>query len=286
MRDPIVHTKRSSLETVCRVIGLPKGTANTILVELHRRNLQLKNYYVLPKAQSKIRQKVQKELDAVTGNTDLFYSTLVYVRKSVEHKSVTPPILPGTKNYQLLVEVSNMAAKFAEDFGLSRGQGIKQYVEIGVGIMGKRYAINKFKTYNDKIYEYQTNSLVLDEDPSPDLTKKFLDEWVVALSKHTAVKNYSVSSVAEMVHYVWGKEAALISKATFEDWIEAQIEGLSFMGVIPEPYQLYGDNAKLRYDSYIKNKTISKDSLKNEGTKDSKSYDGYKKLVQDRANKA
>ena len=57
---------------------------------------------------------------------------------------------------------------------------------------------------------------------------------------------------SKYAHLVYARNHADEVGADYEDWVVAQFEGLSFMNVVPEIYQFYGEGAVNRYERYLK----------------------------------
>jgi hypothetical protein len=86
---------------------------------------------------------------------------------------------------------------------------------------------------------------------------------------------------------VYARQEADIEGADYDDWIAAQFEGLSFLKSVPELYQLYGQNAKKRYQSYMTSKgkkTSGRSSTQKSVFKSKVEEIYYEKLRKKRAN--
>ena len=146
----------------------------------------------------------------------------------------------------------------------NKRDGMLEYVDIGLGLM-RKYALNRFKYHNDKIFEVFEDKLKVLQDKNKDGTKELSLSYIVTLEAKSGIEMRDVpKDYVKYSNFVYAREQADECNADYEDWVVAQFTGLEFMDVVPEIHQLHGDNAKKRYESYIKQAGASASKSDNE----------------------
>src|SRR5690606_10621031 len=128
-------------------------------------------------------------------------------------------------------------------------EGYKKFISIGLELMGKKFSVNKFNYYKEKIFTEFESIVVISEDSKPDLTKEYYYYYCEKVLKETGFA-YTLSKQTNYMHFIYTRIEAEENGATMDSWIDAQFAGLSFLSVVPELNQLYGINAKDRYNRY------------------------------------
>lgn len=257
MRDPILHIKQSDLGKVLSSLGVDVDPAN-VLKKAHEQHFQLRRNYIVKAANSKLLKKLEKNQAAENDVTDKFSKILVAVQQ-IKQKKHVPIILKGGQNYILLKEIAKLALEYTEHFKYSPIEtGFKVFCETAMLLMERKYKIEKIKYYLPKIYDYTECLLLIEKDINPEGSKEFLDTWK-KVGAHYSTSLMELISTEDFLHIIYARDEADEMKAKYKDWITAQFEGLSFLSAIPELNQLYGINARKRYDSYMKKMGYKKD---------------------------
>lgn len=259
-RDPSLHIRKSHLEEVLNLIPYDRKMVGKVLVEKifeAAQKYQITDRYIdVSKAKSRTRAKIQKSIEADKGVpeklVEKFNALLTAHRQIDNHNAKIRVIRKDSKDYLLLKEVAKMAHEFSEHFDIQPIEdGYKEYIEIGIGFMG-RYALNRFKTYHNRIFEEFENRVAVVTDDKPNKTRQFFIIWKDCMEEYAGlVPELSEADFSKYSHIVYGRVDADKKHAHYEDWIRAQFEGLSFLDAIPELVQFYGENARRRYDKYM-----------------------------------
>lgn len=251
MRDPILHIKKSDLVKV--LAGLLEGDskeitkfANDLLSKANR--YQLRSMYVI-KAAGKTRTKLQKTVDAESGYVEKFNGMLSAMRLHKNHLNAKP-VRKTDPNYIQLKEITKLAVEFAEDYGIEfKEEAFKFFISTGLDLMGKRYALNKFKYYKQKIVEKYEALEIIKRDNNPKSSERFYKVWKIVLAKY-ATALVDIETEEDYSHIVLARIEADEYNADYKQWITAQFEELAFLDAIPSLNQLYGLNAARRYQKY------------------------------------
>lgn len=258
-RNPILHIKLSNLELVLKQLGIKSELAFDIIRVASEKKFQMRKQYMVSAPNSKIRKKLEKNQNAENDITEKFNMILTGLLQMKQMKNV-PVIYKESKNYILLKEIAKAAHEYAVNFDFTPlEEGYKSFCELAMRIMGKKYKLEKIKYYLPKMYDMTEAIMLIEKDVNKEGTKLFYDTWQSVGSKYSTVP-LILLEVEDWLHIIYARDEADSMKANYEEWITAQFEGLSFMNVIPELNQLYGVNAKKRYQKYITDKGFSKKS--------------------------
>lgn len=222
MRDAILNIRKSAFKK---------------LLENHGVTLDVDKFFAEAK-----KHKVSYDIDVKTlqkfakiQNADKYelFNSILTSSLQVRYNPNASPILIQDSAYNMLKEVSILAVDFCNKAGLSTREGFITYINLGLDIMGKKYAINKFKFYNGKITELYFNSLEIAADPNKELTD--------ILMKYYAYKGKVEVVQSDIIHFVRTAAQITDTESNPRVWMDAQFERFAFTGTIPEPQHLYGE---------------------------------------------
>lgn len=268
-RDEHLHIRKSELIKILSDITYSKTMSPNQLAEeiLNRsKDKGVKDFYkkFLQIKTKKTRDKLQRTMDAEMPNATVeeFNRVLMNFRREQKSKYSTAPIRliqKDSPDYIMLKEVAKLAQAFVEEFEItSKIEGYKEFLDIGYKLMGSKFFLNKYKTYNKRIIEIFRSKVDVLTDPEPDKTKLLYSYWQKYMVDYAGLeelididKDYS-----KYCHLVYARDYADEHNADYEDWVVAQFEGLTFMSAVPEIYQFYGDGALKRYERYLKDTAI------------------------------
>lgn len=260
MRNPSLHITKTALETILNEMQYDSRTTGTKLANMIMEAAQpyqmRDRYKQLSLKNKKVRDRVEKVVaseELPVGVIEQINLLIVKVRNDFNPFVKARPVIATSKDYILMKEIAKMAYDFSNHFKINpRYEGYREFIEIGLKFMGK-YGLNRFKTYESRIYETFENKVeVLNDDKENDtldfyeLWQNKMLEYVDELAVPKLKDNYS-----NYIHMLYGRRAADEADAYYEDWIVAQFEGLAFLNTIPELQQFYGENALKRYERYI-----------------------------------
>lgn len=254
-RDPILRISRSNLINVLKEVNSKNLLDSVDDIFMHAQKYQIRDRYFITSTAKKSKN-LERTIAAETPIIEKFNLILSSVRIELKHKRVQA-ISKADSSYTLLKEVAKIAYDFAEDFDIvPREDGYKEFCKLGITMMGRVYALNKFKTYKQSIYEYFDSYTVVVSDTDQEGTLEFYSEWQSAMLEYTGLESqiYIDKDYKKYVHIIYGKQAADSIEAPYRDWIVAQFEGLAFLNAIPELSQFHGENSLKRYEKYLRNK--------------------------------
>lgn len=255
-----MHVTRSSLIEILNGIEYSNRTTGVKLADMildAAYKYQITDRYLdVLKLKQKGKEKAVRSMqadDVPAQTVEKFNLLLIDVRTKLNPNVKARGILKTSRDYIMLKEVAKMAYDFAEHFDIRpKEDGMREYAEVGIGFMGK-YGLNKFKTYDSRIYEVFDSKVAVLTDDNPDNTKMMYMEWQKKMLEYVGPDEVS-NLDKDFVKYsnmLYARIAADEMDADYETWVEAQFDGLSFVNAIPELGQFYGDNAKKRYERYV-----------------------------------
>jgi hypothetical protein len=259
MRIPSVHIKLPDLEKVLADLGYPKALAQKILEKSFRYRC---HRYMLKADINSLRKA--KKLEKSTVSLEWFSGLLAQERMQAHHKGIKP-IRAGSNEYNLLRDIATLSQDFVDAYGFDREEGHRTYIRLGIQAMGRKYALNRFKTYNEKICQVYEATYSLAKDEDKEGTEAFHQHWVHAMQEYAGLTDSLADNVVSYVNMLYGRMDADECDAYYSDWVAAQFEGLAFLDVIPNPSQFFGEAAKTRYKDYARQKALKKQKRDGKG---------------------
>jgi len=235
MRNPILNIHKSDLESILDKMG--------VQIDLKTLFLEAKKCSVKYSIDEKSFLKYNKIAEA--EHVGKFNMTLMAIQQRTNPNAQV--IRQQDSAYMLLKEITILATDFCNANNLTIDRGFSIYIQAGLDIMGKKYGLNKFKTYNQKICASYEHEQIIKNNPNKGETDLIIK---IYKQKTTVTKS-------DTIHFVYAAAEVVENGAKVEDWMKAQFDRLEWTGKIPEPYQLYGDNAKEAWQK-IKPVTIIK----------------------------
>ena len=252
MRDPAIHIKRSDLVKVFMGMALDVSAAriNDIMREAMKYSIRNRVNVILP---ANSRKKAERVIDTESEWVDTFNG--VYSAVMLENNIKVLPIHKKDPQYLTLKEITRQAIDFCTLYQLPYEAGFKEYIQLGVTLLNKKYSLYRLKASADWIASTHRDIITIADDPTPELTKKLHTCWLAAMKKYAGVVSDIPLASDKYVHLVYTKQDAEELKADYDDWMNAQFEKWSYLKSVPEFSQLHGENAKLNYKIYAGKET-------------------------------
>lgn len=252
MRDPSIHIKRSDLVKIFTSMALDVSAMriNDIMREAMKHSIRNRINVVLP---ANSRKKAERVIDTESEWVDTFNG--VYNIVMMESNIKVLPIHKKDPQYLTLKEITSQAIDFCTLYNIPYEVGFKEYIQLGVKLLNKKYSLYRLKASADWISSTYQNISTINDDSTPYLTKKMHNCWIGAMKKYAGVNSEIVLNSDKYIHLLYAKQDAEDLKADYDDWMNAQFEKWSYLKSVPEFSQLHGDNAKLNYKIYIGKET-------------------------------
>lgn len=261
MIDPSIHILLSDLTLILKKanvknyekVALKIFTEGSKVTLKHRLNININT-----KDANKVKNILANDVDQRVA---LFQTALLQSRGSI----YTEQILKGTSKYNLLVEIAGKAFVFYETFNFDKEiDAYLAFCETGLKLIGKKYALNKFKSKYDQIFQTYEYRVEIESDPNINNTFQFFKIYAKEIYSRMSLKvSIEKGDYFRLIDYHLGRKIADKLKADYQDYIDAQFEGLAYLGVAPERYNLHSEGAKERYLKYMKDKFVKNKNIKN-----------------------
>lgn len=248
MRDPSIHIRRSHLVEIMESLEIDTSKVNTIMEKalkysIRNRSIVVGNY--------KTRKSVERTSAVDINIVEDFNRTYDAIIKSKGIKAIT--VKKTDPAYLTMKEIAKQAYDFCQMFELAQSEGFRIYIETGIELLERKFSLYRLKSYADRIVSSYQNALVVTQDENKEGTKKAYESWQRALQKHFG-QIIEINTTDKYVNFVYARQDADLMDADYFDWMDAQFQKWSFVGIIPELSQLHGENAALYYKTYITQK--------------------------------
>lgn len=188
------------------------------------------------------------EIDAESVN--LFNRLLLMERQSRQHVGVRL-YDEGSSDFKILLGIVELAEQYYTEMfkGGNRQDAYQSYIATGLNLMGKKYGLNKYKFFNQSIFDARTGELLVASDDCPVITEYMINGYKHHVKKITGVDCIVLAS--ELENFVHARRQAAENKCDYKHWIKAQFGQLEFMNITPTPSQFHGEKALMRYRNHI-----------------------------------
>lgn len=240
MRDPSIHITESQLKTILEDAGLGKDVdklVKLILTKAYRHRLNHRKLLVNTKKDAK---KAESILSSSTSDTTDMNKALLYVRRSLKHRGITP-IRPGTAEYTRLKTLTQNGKAFYEayfDKSEKVYDAFVQYLELGIKSI-RKYSLSTLTSKHEMICSLYEAKISIASDPNPEYTQRALKAYNRQTIEQAGTLFVDYAAVPDK--YVYFIEIAKLCKkhsVSPETYITAQFEGLKWANAIPEPQQM------------------------------------------------
>lgn len=247
-RNPSIHIRRTDLKIVLLNSGIQVSDSQMDLIFQNAIHYKLSDRHLIFSNKKQNLERLEKNHKVETAPVEIFNGCLTLVRQDIGHRFFEK-IDRTSVQYSVLKEVSMIAEEYCKTFNLGLREGFVEFCRLGLDLMGKKYGLNKFKFYKEKIFKQKEWEILIQDDAGSTLTAEVISYYKsTLLSKGTT---YEIDRVEEYVDFIYCKQEIQESNSKVKDWIDAQFIKLEFLDIYPNPNQLYGDGARKRYKEYM-----------------------------------
>lgn len=247
MIDPSIHIKKSDFKKLLNDCGIKLSDKKVDMLFLKSINYNLKNRYLVLSNKKTIIDKLLKTHKRDSHGVELFNGLLNSIRKDKGHKYVRV-IMKDSRDYAMLKEINLIAIEFCETFEIDQRKGFTDFIRFGLDIIGKNYALSKFKYHKEKIFKYKEIEILISNDSDKYLTNQIYEYYCEKVLQEAGIE-YSISTIEDYANLVYTKQCITDNNADYKHWIDAQFEKLAFVEAIPNLNQLHGENAIKRFNT-------------------------------------
>lgn len=235
MRDPSIHIKKSDLFKVFQTLKIEMDIPE-FMKECNKYTIYNRQVLQVSKQEEK---QLQHFKEYATPHVKTFNYHLEKERRRRKHR--VRRIHKTSKQYPTLVKISANANQFCELFNINKDKGFKLYINRALDIMPK-YTLNRFIYYHDKIITWYEDLEFMKKHPLQALATDIKDYYKERTGLTTVVSEVPFYMCAEIVDEL---------NCNYTDYVDAQFDGMEWLGVFPTPTQLTTDKAKERYQNSL-----------------------------------
>lgn len=246
-RNPSINIKLSDFISLCNRLGIPVDHSKALQLFKAATEYTAMNRTVISVDQSRIAEKVIKQVGRASNITNLFNLELYSQRKKLKHSGVRQ-ILKSDPTYPYIEKGAKAAEQFCRDFDLDYDEGVPEFVGIVIKIMGRKFNIRRIVSYADKVYDYYTSLSAVNRDDNKSGTTRFVQMYMSKIGRsESMLLEEAIKDPRELSNFIFARIDCEKNNADYSSWIKAQFDGLEFTGNIPTPSQLQGESARQRY---------------------------------------
>lgn len=253
MREPSVHISHKNLVLVFKKIFKEEVFTHNSLNALATQVLTIAKPYsinnrtIIPNTK-KVEKEVNKVLRSSRLDADLMANLIVSVRRKLKHRGIQQ-ILPNSKDWNLVKNITQNANNFCDEFNLNQREGFIEYLQIGISKMNK-FGLVKLTNMYESICLTYDSKLLITQDETPLLTKTIHDYYVQKTLEQTGLYEDYTKIPEKYIYFVKVKEKCEELGVKGQLWVEAQFWGLEWKEGKPDVVQLIGNKAFERFSKY------------------------------------
>lgn len=254
-REPSIHITQSKLKQIINEFHDYAENSEEYIDEMvefmmkRARPFSLEKRTIIPN--SKTSKKVEVKISNDKSDYNLLANIIYTVRKKLKHKGIKA-IDINSSEYSTLKKLTIVINQFCEEFNLDKRQGYIEYTQAGLKkISSFRGYLNKLIDMSESIsLEYEAIDII-NNDKVKSITKQIHDEYTSRVFDKTGIPTDYTDKPTQYINFIKVREFALKYNVAFQDYLDAQFEGLEWTGSYPEPSQLVNEKSIERLNKYM-----------------------------------
>lgn len=248
MREPSIHITKSEFKALLKVFGINRFPTDRFFLQASQKAINTRSINV---TNHKTYKKVKNITLAATGDANLAANIVYSVQIKLKHKGVKKIDESNTRLWATCKKLAEVCNTFCNDFGFETRAGYIKYIETGFSRMDNlKNFLNRLVSMAQNITESYQASLEIADDTDPHRTSYIHDYYARTVAERTGLKvNYEAPET--YVYFVRLREYLDKDNIDYEDWLDAQFEGLEWCNGLPMPEKLMGDKAKEYYTKFM-----------------------------------
>lgn len=250
MRDLSIHITESSLRLIMSEYDTTEKEREAIIEHLLSKAKKYScTHRLITISTEQQKKEVNRIVKSSIGDTKLMANTILFSRRKLGHRGIKQ-ITEGSKDWLMCKDIAENAKVFCRDFGLAHKEGFAIYVGIILPKL-KVFSINFMNAHHEYACSVYEATVELNKDPTPSKTR---DLYNLFQRKAIDLSGMNVPYHNDPTKYVFFKRAKDFCesiKCPYDEYLQAQFDGLEFARVVPTPEQLVGPNASSRLQRYV-----------------------------------
>lgn len=253
-RQPSIHITEKQLALVIeKVFDLYPKDAKEKAIEILKltQGKQLTNRKISV-SNDKLMKQATKVIKANKGDVDQLNQLIFYIRKTKSKLYIREKFKPDSNDYKQLKELANICNQFCTQFNFNKKEGYTNYLmECIPHISSSLNYVGKLINMAEKVFNNYENKELVSKDTNPKLTKTIIEYYIKLIIRKTGIPPLNMDNPVNYVKFIKVREKIEQLDIGYEDFIDAQFEGLAWTDNYPEPGQLINDKAIERLNKYI-----------------------------------
>lgn len=249
MRDLSIHITESSLRLILGDLEMKDSQREDIITHIINK---AKAYSCTGRIVTISTEQQKKEVERIVksniSDTKLLANTLLMCRRKLRHKGIRQ-VTEGTKDWLACKDIAENANIFCKDFGLDKRQGYVIYLELILPKV-KVFSINFLNRYHEEACSLYESKVELERDETPSKTKQLYDTFQQMAINTTGIGIPYINDYTKYVFFKRAKDFCESVTCPYNEYLQAQFDGLEFARAIPIPEQLVGPQAVNRLQRY------------------------------------
>ena len=252
-REPSIHITKSQFLDILEELGITNLPVNQVFALARKVSINSRNVLVTNKKDTK---RVNNILLATKGDAALVADLVYATRVKLRHRGARKITENSKADWTRCKELAAICNQFAQDFSFTDiRDAFLTYITIGFKRMGKdhRNMMTRLISMADNIYTYYENNQCVREDDAPKLTQSIYDYYNKKIADATGIwETEALEENPEKYNdFLQVRKLCEEHKWDYQDYIDAQFEGMAWCNGIPEPHNMYNTKAIDRYKKYV-----------------------------------
>lgn len=252
-RDPSIHLSKSQFLRLLEDMGIEGFPTDNFFVQARKVALNTRAILVSNKKDTK---QVNKILLATKGDAAMVADIVYATRIKLHHRGIRKINETQKRDWSLCKDLANICNQFSQDFNFKDARaGFIAYINIGFKRMGRdhRNILTRLIAMAENIYAYYESEQAIQEDTNPRLTNSLYEYYNKRVADSTGIYERAPlnQDPDKYNHFYQIRILCDDNKWDYQDFIDAQFDGMAWCNGLPEPHNMYGPKAIERYKKFV-----------------------------------
>lgn len=252
-KDPSIHITKSQFLKILDGLGIEDFPTDNFFAQARQVSVNTRAILVSNKKDTK---KVNNILLASKGDASMVADIVYSIRIKLHHRGIRKINETNKRDWALCKDLANICNQFVQDFNFKSARaGFIAYINIGFKRMGRdhRNILTRLIAMAENIYTYYETEQVIQSDTDKSFTKSIYTYYNKKVADATGIYERAEleSDPEKYNHFLQIRQLCEDNKWYYEDFVDAQFDGMAWCNGLPEPHNMYGPKAIERYKKFI-----------------------------------
>lgn len=247
-RDPSIHITKSSFVRLLKYLEINKFPVDEFFIKARQLSIDAR---AVVANNAKSTKKINNITLASNGDANLAADILYSVQIQLKHRGVKK-IDENNRQWPLCKKLAEVCNTFCKDFNLELRAGYIKYIKIGFSRMqgNHKNSLNRLISMAQNISDSFQATDEINHDSNRIETAAIHDYYCKVIADRAGFKVDYHNQPEIYIYFVRLREFCESNDIDYEEWIDAQFEGLAWCNGLPDPDKLLGDKAKSYYAKF------------------------------------